>query len=83
MTQTENSFPSKHVLKDKFNRVIKTFEDFRVGRRKQSDGTVLTLQGGKTIGVERPRSKPEDSETEKQTAMKPRSRGGWHETLIR
>lgn len=83
MTQTENTFPSKHVLKDKFNRVIKTFEDFRVGRRKQSDGTVLTLQGGKTIGVERPRNKPEEGDNEKQSPVKPVSRGGRHETLIR
>lgn len=82
MNQTETNLPNKNVLKDKFNRIIKTFEDFRVGRRKQADGTVLTLQGGKTIGVERPREKNE-KDVEKDSPVKPRSRGGWHETLIR
>lgn len=82
MNQTETGLPNKNVLKDKFNRVIKTFEDFRVGRRKQADGTILTLQGAKTIGVERPKDKTEKDDQTHST-VKPRNRGGWHETLIR
>lgn len=76
MNERENALPSKHVLKDKFNRVIKTFEDFRIGRRQQADGSVLTLQGGKTIGVEQPRSKFEKLESEKHSPMKPATKGG-------
>jgi hypothetical protein len=75
MNQTEHILPSKHVLKDKFNRVIKTFEDFRIGRRTQSDGTVLTLQGGKTIAVEQPRSKFEKPESEKHSPMSSGNKG--------
>jgi|GEM_PF-5732994 len=75
MNERENALPSKHVLKDKFNRVIKTFEDFRVGRRQQADGSILTLQGGKTIGVELPRSRTEKPESEKHSPMDTGNKG--------
>jgi hypothetical protein len=75
MIEKEHSLPSKHVLKDKFNRVIKTFEDFRVGHRKQPDGTILKLQGGKTVGVEQPRSKFEKPESEKHSPMDSSNKG--------
>jgi hypothetical protein len=75
MIQTENSLPSKHVLKDKFNRVIKTFEDFRIGRRKQDDGSTLILQGSKTIGVEPPRGKLAKPESEQNSPMDSGNKG--------
>jgi len=46
--------PQPKVLTDKFNRVIKTEEHFRVGTRRGADGVNRHYRNGKLVGEDKP-----------------------------
>lgn len=49
--------PQPKVLTDKFNRVIKTEEDFRIGMRRGADGVSRWYRNGKLVREETPAPK--------------------------
>jgi len=55
--------PQPKVLTDKFNRVIRTEEDFRVGMRRGSDGVNRWYRNGKLVREEASAPKTKCEET--------------------
>ena len=49
------TLPQPKILRDKFNRVIKTEEDFRIGMRRGADGVSRWYRNGKLLREEKPR----------------------------
>lgn len=54
------------VLTDKFNRVIKTEEDYRIGMRRGADGVSRWYRNGKLVRE----NKPRETAQEKQAAFR-------------
>jgi hypothetical protein len=52
--------PQPKFLTDKFNRVIKTEEDFRIGMRRGADGVSRWYRNGKLVREETPKPKSKE-----------------------